>query len=178
MHNYSRQQFHEGFQWGPFILGILSLILSFLAFNHPMVSILSVAFFFAVGAILKGIYELLFRRALRQFVNYNSTLLIIIGIVDLLIGVFFLFSLSGTILALPYLFAFWLIFDSIGTLLTARPIRNFSNTQFWFTILVGVLGIIIGFLLLSNPFSTYVAIATLVGVYFMLYGILNIVYAF
>jgi len=82
MHNYSRQQFHEGFQWGPFILGILSLILSFLAFNHPMVSILSVAFFFAVGAILKGIYELFFRRALRQFVNYNSTLLIIIGIVD------------------------------------------------------------------------------------------------
>jgi len=79
---------------------------------------------------------------------------------------------------LPYLFAFWLIFDSIGTLLTARPIRNFSNAQFWFTILIGILGIIIGFLLLSNPLSSYVAIATLVGIYFMLYGILNIVYAF
>lgn len=86
----------EGFQWGPFMLGILSIILAFFAFNHPVVSI----------------------------------------------------------------------------------VRKYNNNQFWFTVIIGILGVVIGFLLLNNPLSAYLTIAALVGIYFMVNGILNIVYAF
>lgn len=178
MKQYSNKSYNEGFQWGPFILGVLSLLLAFFAFNNPVISIFSVAVMFAVGAILKGIFELFFRKKLRQFSGYSSTFLIVIGIIDILIGVFFLFNLSSAILTLPILFGLWVIFDSIGTLTTASPIREFSTAQYWLTIVIGIFGIVIGFLVIVNPLSAYIAITTLIGIYFMLYGILNIVYAF
>ena len=40
--NRTQNNNQEGFQWGPFILGVLSIILAFFAFNHPVVSIVFV----------------------------------------------------------------------------------------------------------------------------------------
>ncbi len=54
--NRTQHNRQEGFQWGPFILGILSIILAFFAFNHPVVSIVSVTILFGVGELLKGLY--------------------------------------------------------------------------------------------------------------------------
>lgn len=178
MNRMSNRNYNEGFQWGPFLLGVLYLILAFFAFNNPMISIVSVAYIFAIGAILIGLYEIFVRRNLRQHAGYNSGFLIAIGVIDILIGIFFLFNISAAVITLPFLFALWLIVDSIGTIATASPIRNYSNAQYWFTIIVGILGVVIGVLLIFNPLSSYVAIATLLGLYFMLFGILNIVYAF
>lgn len=176
--NRTQNNKQEGFQWGPFILGVLSIVLAFFAFNHPVVSIVSVTILFGVGAILKGLYEIFVRRKVRQFVGYSSVFVVIMGIIDILIGIFFLFNRTGGLIALPLVFAFWLIFDSIGTLLTASIVRKYNNNQFWFTLLIGILGVVIGFLLLNNPLSAYLTIAALVGIYFMVNGILNIVYAF
>ena len=176
--NRTQHNRQEGFQWGPFILGILSIILAFFAFNHPVVSIVSVTILFGVGAILKGLYEIFVRRKVRQFAGYSSVFVIVIGIIDILIGIFFLFNRTGGLIALPLVFAFWIIFDSIGAIITASVVKKYSNTQFWFTVIIGILGVVLGFLLLNNPSSAYLTIAALVGIYFMVNGILNIVYAF
>ncbi|MEM5199565.1 DUF308 domain-containing protein, partial [Enterococcus faecium] len=43
---------------------------------------------------------------------------------------------------------------------------------------VDVLGIILGVMLLFNPLSSALTLSFLVGFYFMMFGISNIVYAF
>ena len=159
-------------------MGILYLFLAFFAFNNPMVSIVSVAYIFALGAIFIGLYEIFIRRKMRQHAGLSSGFVIVIGILDILIGVFFLFNISAAVVTMPFVFAVWLIVDSIGTLFTASSIRNYSTAQYWFTMIIGILGVIIGLLLVFNPLSSFIAIATLLGLYFMLFGILHIVYAF
>ena len=176
--NTSTKRNNEGFQWGSFLLGILYLFLAFFAFNNPMVSIVSVAYIFALGAIFIGLYEIFIRRKMRQHAGLSSGFVIVIGILDILIGVFFLFNISAAVVTMPFVFAVWLIVDSVGTIFTASPIRNYSTAQYWFTMIVGILGVIIGLLLVFNPLSSFIAIATLLGLYFMLFGILHIVYAF
>ncbi len=178
MNRYSNRNTNDGFQWGAFLLGVLYLILAFFAFNNPVVSIVSVAYIFAFGAILIGLYEIFVRRKLRQHAGLSSGVSIAIGALDILIGVFLLFNVSAAVITMPFVFAIWLIVDSIGTIVTASPIREYSQAQYWFTVIVGILGVIIGFLLIFNPLSSFVAIATLIGLYFMLFGVLNIVYAF
>ncbi len=163
---------------GTFYIRDFKHCFSFFAFNHPVVSILSVTILFGVGAILKGLYEIIVRRKVRQFAGYSSIFVVIVGVIDIIIGIFFLFNRTGGLIALPLVFAFWIIFDSIGTIITASVIRKHSNAQFWFTIIIGILGIVIGFLLLFNPFNAYLTIAALIGIYLMVHGILNIVYAF
>lgn len=174
----NNRNYNEGFQWGSFLLGILYLFLAFFAFNNPMVSIVSVAYIFALGAIFIGLYEIFIRRKMRQHAGLSSGFVIVIGILDILIGVFFLFNISAAVVTMPFVFAVWLIVDSVGTLFTASSIRNYSTAQYWFTMIIGILGVIIGLLLVFNPLSSFIAIATLLGLYFMLFGILHIVYAF
>ncbi|HAP7645602.1 TPA: hypothetical protein IVV33_002984, partial [Enterococcus faecium] len=49
---------------------------------------------------------------------------------------------------------------------------------YWFTIIVNILGILLGIFLLFNPISSALTLSFLVGFYFMLFGITHIVYAF
>lgn len=178
MYNMKGNNYKDGFQWAPFLLGILYLILGFLAFNNPMVSIVSVAYVFAIGAIIIGFYQIFIRHRIKQYSGYKSTALVVFGVIDIIIGVIFLFNIVTAMFAMHFLFVFWLIFDSIGTLVTANPIKEFSTAQYWFTIVIAIIGLILGILLLFNPLSSFVTLAVLIGLYFMLFGVLNIVYAF
>ncbi|HAP9234537.1 TPA: hypothetical protein IWI47_001253, partial [Enterococcus faecium] len=56
--------------------------------------------------------------------------------------------------------------------------RGVSEGYYWFTIIVNILGILLGIFLLFNPISSALTLSFLVGFYFMLFGITHIVYAF
>lgn len=168
----------NSFNWGSLILGIIFILLSLVAFNNPTASLLAVVFMFAIGAILKGIFEIFLRNRMKEYTNYNHTALIVIGVIDIIIGVIILFNIELGLAIMPFLFAFWFIFDSIGALFTASAIRPFSNARYWFTIILGIIGVILGIALLFMPATAYAVIAMLVGIYFMIAGIAYIVAAF
>ncbi|MZM07541.1 hypothetical protein GT958_09365, partial [Bifidobacterium pseudocatenulatum] len=75
-------------------------------------------------------------------------------------------------------FAVWFIADSVFALLAADLAKGVSNGYYWFTVIVNILGIILGIMLLFNPISSALTLSFLVGFYFMLFGITHIVYAF
>ncbi len=95
-----------------------------------------------------------------------------------LAGNFFLFNIGAGVVALPFVFAVWFIADSVFALLAADLAKGVSNGYYWFTVIVNILGIILGIMLLFNPISSALTLSFLVGFYFMLFGITHIVYAF
>ena len=110
--------------------------------------------------------------------GYKAYAPIILGIIDILIGVYLLFNLNIGVAVLPFVFAIWFLFDSIFGLFTLDFAKRVSTGYFWFTLIVDVLGIILGVMLLFNPLSSALTLSFLVGFYFMMFGISNIVYAF
>lgn len=166
------------FSWPYLLMGILFILVSLLSFRDPQSSLLAIVYIFALSAILKGIFELFFRRKVHEFTGYKSTMLIITGIFDLLVGIFFLFNISAGFIALPFVFAIWFIVDSVVALSTASIYRAESTGYYWFHIVINVIGIILGFMLLFNPLTSALTLAFLVGFYFMMIGISLIAYAF
>ncbi|MGX7351827.1 acid-resistance membrane protein [Enterococcus canis] len=166
------------FDWGSFLLGILFIIVALFAFQDPVGDLAAIVLIFGCFAILKGIFELFLRNRLKTLTGSKTWMLIIVGIIDILIGVFLLFNLQASILALPYVFAIWFIIDSVFGLFTLDYAREVSNGYYWFTIIVNILGILLGIMLLFNPLSSALTLAFLVGMYFMFFGIMNIVYSF
>ncbi len=128
-------------------------------------------------AFIKGIFELFVRNRLKELTGYKGKMPLIIGIIDILVGVFFLFNIGAGVAALPFVFAVWFIADSVLALFTADLARGVSE-GYWFTIIVNILGILLGIFLLFNPISSALTLSFLVGFYFMLFGITHIVYAF
>lgn len=164
--------------WGSLVLGILFVLVSLISFRDPVGNLVAIVIVFAIFAILKGLFELFLRSRVKELTGYKGKMPIVIGIIDLLIGIFFIFNIGAGVVALPFVFAVWFIIDSVLALFTADLFRGISEGHYWFTVVINVLGILLGIILLFNPLSSALTLSFLVGFYFMVVGINQIVYAF
>lgn len=168
----------QGFDWGSLLLGILFVITSLLSFQDPTGNLVAIVLVFAIFAIIKGIFEIFMRNKLKQLTGYKAHAPIVVGIIDIIIGIYFLFNLNVGIAVLPFVFAIWFILDSLFGLVTIDLAKSVSTGYYWFTLIVDIIGLILGVVLLFNPLSSALTLSFLVGFYFMLFGITQIVYAF
>lgn len=171
-------QKQESFNWGSLVIGILYLIIAVYSFRNPTASLLTVVYLFGFGAIMKGIYEIVIHRRVQNITDQASSGLLILGIIDIILGLIIAFNVLGGIIALPYIFAVWFIIDAIGSIVTAGHLKEYSNTRYWLTIIIGVLGIIVGISLMLNPLTAYAVISMLVGLFFLINGISHVIQAF
>lgn len=171
-------QQQKGFNWGSFLLGILFILVALLSFQDPVGNLVAIVIVIGAFAIIKGLFEIFVRNKVKEFTGYQSKMPIIIGIIDIVIGLLLLFNIGAGVITLPFVFAFWFLLDSIVGLMTAGAARVFSNGYYWFTVVVNIIGILLGIYLLFNPLSSVLTLSFLVGAYFMLVGITEIVYAF
>lgn len=172
------QKQNRGFNWSSLILGVLFIIVALLSFQDPVGNLVAIVIVIGAFAIIKGIYEIFVRNKVKELTGYQSKMPIVIGIIDIIIGVLLLFNIGAGVITLPFIFAFWFLFDSILGLLTAGSARAFSNGYYWFTVIINIIGILLGIFLLFNPLSSVLTLSFLVGAYFMLVGITEIIYAF
>lgn len=115
---------------------------------------------------------------MKELLGYKVYVLIILGIIDILIGVYLLFNLNIGVVVLLFVFVIWFLFDLIFGLFILDFVKWVSIGYFWFILIVDVLGIILGVMLLFNLLFLVLILSFLVGFYFMMFGISNIVYVF
>jgi uncharacterized membrane protein HdeD (DUF308 family) len=168
----------SSFSWNLLVLGIIYIILALIAFNNPGSGILVIVFLFAFGAISKGIFEIVYRKRLSRFRTLNQTGLVILGIFEIVIGILLLANYWIGIVAVPFIFAVWFIVDSVGAIFVATAFREVNNSFFWFSLILGIIGLIIGIFLLMNPITGFLTVEFLVGAFFMLGGIVSLIEAF
>lgn len=168
----------SGLDWGSLLLGILFVITSLLSFQDPAGNLIAIVLVFAIFAIFKGIFEIFLRNRLKQLVGFKSYMPLVLGVIDIIFGIYLMFNLGVGVSVLPYVFAIWFILDSFINLFTLDLAKAFSTGYYWFSLIVDILGIVLGFVLLFNPLSSALTLSFLVGFYFMMFGITHIVYAF
>ncbi|MGD9559601.1 MAG: HdeD family acid-resistance protein [Oscillospiraceae bacterium] len=160
----------QGFGWGWLIIGILFIITAVLAFYDPAANLEAFAIVFAIMAIVHGIWLL-------ALSGYGG-LRILFGILDILAGVFMLFNIGLSLIALPFVFAIWFIIDSVFRLLNLGWTKALGTGYFWLSLILNVLGVIVGILLLFSPVTAALTLSFLVGFYLMMVGVECIVVAF
>lgn len=158
------------FGWGYFIVGVLFVVAAFISFTDPTGNLEALAMAFGVLAILDGVWNLM---------NRGGTVFrVVLGILDILIGVFLIANIWLAAAALPYVFAVWFIADSLVRLLTVGITRLFGTGYFVLSIILNIVGIGVGIMLLFHPVIAALTLSLLVGFYLMLAGIEFIVLAF
>jgi uncharacterized membrane protein HdeD (DUF308 family) len=168
----------RGIDWSSLILGILFVLTALVSFQDPAGNLIAIVMVFAIFAIIKGVFEIFVRNRWKELTGYKAYAPLVLGVIDIIIGLYFLFNLGIGVAALPFIFAIWFILDSLFGLFALDLARSVSTGYFWFTAIINVLGIILGIALLFHPLTSALTLSFLVGFYFMLYGITHIVYAF
>ncbi|GAK48512.1 hypothetical protein LOSG293_340160 [Secundilactobacillus oryzae JCM 18671] len=166
-----------GFDWHEFITGVLFIVAAFALLSAPKVSAIVLAFLMAVMAILSGLTTLAAYTKLRDYVNGRAIVALIIGILDILIGLVFLFDYQSAIVTLGYLFGLWFIFDSVERLLVISHIRQRSSF-YWISLILNILGLVAGILVFIHPWVAVLSINFMIVAYLLIFGVNAILVAF
>lgn len=166
------------FDWGAFILGVVLIILGCWSFAKPDKSLALLSILVGIGALLKGIYELVLRSMINNLLGSRSTWLLIMGILDIIMGFIFIFHVAAGVMTIAIIFAIWFIIDCIGQLSVAGFYREFQKSYYWLLIVLNIIGLVIGVALLFNPMISAMTIVWLISAFLIVSGILAIVVAF
>lgn len=167
-----------GFDWGEFITGIALLIGSVVMWRNPGATMLTLSFIFAIIAIIRGVATLAAFPKLHQLTGGLAWVSGLAGVLDLIVGVLFLFNLQSAVIAVAYLFAIWFLVDSVANVLNAGHLRQAGTGWFIINLLLDIVSIFIGLLFVMQPVISAVGMVTLLSLFFAVWGINAIITAF
>jgi len=168
----------NGFDIVKLLLGILSVALSYFVLANPAITMVSLIWLVGGFLIVNGIMRLVNRSVARDMGMKNTGMLTFSAILDILLGLLLIAVPQTGVAYVWIVMSMALILDSAFELFAANLIKEASTGLYWFIVIMAILGIIVGFILLFNPAAAIAVAVSLIGAYFLVYGIMDIVTAF
>lgn len=168
----------SSFGWLELITGICMIVLGILAFAVPNLITTSMIFLFGITAIIMGITDIILFIRVERYTGFGPILSLIAGIISVMSGVALLIYPKLGAIILTLLFPIWFIAHCISRLMQVHHIRLVAgDSMYVFTLVVNIIGIILGFMMLLSPIFTLSVIRCFAGCYLILLGIDNILMA-
>ena len=149
--------------------GAAAIAFGVLALVWPGVTVTVLVFLFGIYALVDGIGSLLAAWRHRGDLVHRGHHLGE-GLLALLIGVIALVWPDITALALIVLIALWALTTGIVEISLAVRLRRVITNEWWLA-LSGILSILVGIILLVRPGAGALAIAIVIGIYAILFGV-------
>ena len=157
--------------WSSLIIGTLLLIIAVIIFSNPVQNFYTLTWLIGLLIMIGGVIQLLFRRTAKKLVGVNTKLILINGIIDLIFGILVVFNVGASSVFFVFMFAFWFIFSSVIGLFTISQQHQLRGLS----IIVNILGIILGIVLLFNPMMGMIFVSTLIAFTFAILGVTYVI---
>ncbi|MFV0413704.1 MAG: HdeD family acid-resistance protein [Oscillospiraceae bacterium] len=167
-----------GFDWMELIVGILFILGGIFTFANPAGALASLVFVFSILLAVRGIADISRYFRVKKFWGTSITLSLIVGILDIVLGIFLLFNLGAGVVALSILFPVWFMIDCIINLAHLDLVKAYSKGLFWFTLIVNIIGIVIAVLMMAQPVTAAFTLAAFIALYLLVLGLESVVFAF
>lgn len=151
------------------LAGILMAVVGVYVWFNPEVTLVALALYLGVVFIAVGVGYLI------ASFSFDSGWYMVVGLLDILVGVIFVANLGVSAASMPIIFALWCLAIGVIQLVSAIQLRRvMSNSSMSWTMVAGVLGIVFGFLILTYPALGAITLTALMGTYVILYGVVEI----
>lgn len=150
------------------IAGIIMAVLGIYVWFNPVVSLVALALYLGIAFIVVG------AGYLAVSFSFQSGWYLLVGLLDIFVGIIFVGNLGVTAETLPIIFAVWCL--AVGALSNWPMPGQLRRDGFdWgWSAGVGVLGIVFAFLILAYPVLGALTITAIMGAYILLYGLVEI----
>lgn len=168
----------SGFGWLELISGILLTLLGIFTLFRPESAITGVVMIYGIIAVITGILDVLFYVKMDRYMGFGPTISLITGILSVMSGMMLLVYPNAGKWILALLFPIWFISHCISGLSHLNVVRLMNGSfHYYFSLVMNILGLIMGFLMLFNPIASILSFGTIIGIYLILLGIDSIVMA-
>ena len=166
-----------GRHWGWVLAyGILTLLAGVAVLAWPSETLLVIAVLFGVQLIISGIFRFVGALASDDLTGGTRVMLALLGVLSIIIGLWAVRHAVLTLVALiVFLGIFWVI-NGLIEIFAALSHRDMPDRG-W-SVLMGVLSAIAGIIVLAYPDLTLVGLAVILGIWLLVFGILEIIAAF
>ena len=165
--------------WSEFIVGTLLIILGIYTFVKPAAAVKGVTVIYGIFALVTGIMDIVYYIKAEQRTGFAPAVSLISGIISAIAGIFILFHLMAGEWALLILFPLWFIMHCIGRLSHLPFVRmTCGNGYYYFTMIVNIIGLILGFLMILNPILSFLSVGYIIAIYLLILGIDGVIFSF
>lgn len=158
-------------KWSSLIMGTLLLIVAVIIFSYPVKNFYTLTWLIGLFILINGVIQLLFRRAARALAGSGSGLIVVIGIIDIIFGLLVIFNVGASLTFFIFMFAAWFIVSSIIGLMTISKQSRLKGLS----IIVNVLGLLLGIILLFNPMMGMILVSTMIAITFAILGVTYVI---
>jgi uncharacterized membrane protein HdeD (DUF308 family) len=153
-----------------FALGVLTILGGGWFFVQPMAAYELMAVFFGLSMFLGGFILLMSAYVNRHEKPSGWLGLVLSGVFSLFFGAFLTLNLGYTEAALPYIFAFTLLFQGVFNLLSS--VRMYKWFKMWWVYLFSsVLFLLLSVIFLFYPFSSIAALVFVSAIMMIYWGV-------
>ena len=158
-------------KWSSLIMGTLLLIVAVIIFSYPVKNFYTLTWLIGLFILINGVIQLLFRRFARALAGSGSGLIVVIGIIDIIFGLLVIFNVGASSTFFIFMFAAWFIVSSIIGLMTISKQSRLKGLS----IIVNVLGLLLGIILLFNPMMGMILVSTMIAITFAILGVTYVI---
>ncbi|MGH1397076.1 MAG: HdeD family acid-resistance protein [Trichormus sp.] len=162
--------------WTLALRGTLAILFGLVALFWPGITLTALVLLFAAFLVVGGF--LLAIAALKDRLDdTNAWLMLVEGAVGIIVGILAFIWPGITFIVLLYLIAAWAIITGIFEIIAAFQLRRAIENE-WLLIIAGIASFFFGVLLAIWPLAGAVAIAWIIGIYALVFGVLLLALSF
>lgn len=162
----------SGFGWLEAAIGILLILIGIFTFVSPGKALTGMIFLYGIAAVVIGIADIVLYIRVEHYTGFGPVVSLISGILSVMSGMMLLVYPGAGVLVLSLLFPIWFIAHCISRLSHLNTIRlTAGNGLYYFTLVISIIGLILGILMICNPLFSISAVGSIAGLYLILHGI-------
>lgn len=157
------------------IIGIIYILLSLVAMRNLKFEFVFTIQLFGIFSIIKGAFEILNYANIKKRVSKFSESVLVIGGLDILIGLNLLIFTELNVSTLSILFGLWFLLNTLLNMSTSLIIKPISYGLWLVAMIIYSFCIVIAFLLVFQINAWGWTVTSEVGTYFLLFGSVKII---
>ena len=155
---------------------IILMILGLLLIFQSEVTITTISYIIGAALIALGVLALIrFIKSAKNITEMNFNLDITYGLVTVILGIVIITNPKAIASILPIVLGIAIVINSASKLQYAFILKNDNNDMWKTTMIIAIVSAICGVVLLFNPFAGAVLIMKIVGIFIVVYSVLDIV---
>lgn len=152
------------------IAGLLLIILGVICIARPDITLVSAAWILGCITLFAGISKLVFVFRTQSFMPNSGTRLLV-ALLDIIFGCFFLFNVYLTAFTIPVVFALWVLIEGVVIAVQSFDYKKVGFARWWVIFLLGVAGAVLGFLGLKNLDEAAEVLSLFIGLSVIMNGL-------
>ena len=154
-------------------VSVLSLIIGFILILYPSMSLKTLGIVSSIFLIVHGIILLsLEMRFIKIYVPFES---MVTGVLSIILGIVLFINPEIASILITIAIGMWIIVSSVNNIKVAYFFRNVKAFPSTLMIILGILDIILGCLVILNPFEASITLTLYLGIMLIVHSIFNIV---